>query len=147
MLGTLDLSKIDKVLVEQVKAYLREEVRRFDMEEGITKYEKHAEGLPDCLTTCCIAGAICLVKNKGVPFIFSQYKKSQASWPIVEDFAGKALTGLSYPYHEEFSRTVFYVENWPEDLLNDWRELNAHDKAGQVELACQRLDRFVEFGE
>ena len=125
---------MNRELVEEVKAYLRAEPRRFDMSDWVADYNGEPEEAPPCGTTCCIAGAVLMVKG---------LIKNEYDWRSTDAPAKTAadLLGIND------SDNLFYSSNWPSLFREQFiRALKARDKKQQVEIACARLDYMLETG-
>ena len=116
-------------LFEKVKAFLREEPKRFYM-FGIIVRPEEVEFFntfdPPCGTACCIYGAACLVTDT----------KPEDSFVI----HGADLFGISGPQ----ARRLFMVGFWPQDLISEY--YNAHDDsnpAAAVEVGCAMIDAII----
>lgn len=126
-------------LFEKVKAYLREQPLRLDMEDWISTYVGSDEYKPPCNTVCCIAGACLLVS--GTVKSESEYLASNIS-PSTK---AKELFGLT----SDEANQMFMVSHWPYDLKMEYyrtreKYLTYRERqTAKVELVCQVIDRAI----
>ena len=129
---------MNRELVEEVKAYLRAEPRRFDMSDWVADYNGEPEEAPPCGTTCCIAGAVLMVKG---------LIKNEYDWEHSADVTAETAADLLGINHDHLGLYLFYYTNWSSPFREQFRQaLKARDKKQQVEIACARLDYMLETG-
>jgi hypothetical protein len=148
----IDKTKLNIPLLRQIQAFIKEEPRRFDMSDWLSRWRKEEteedHRLPPCGTTGCIGGAAVLLS--GVKCLTHEI-------PV---YAGRLL-GLTskddlvnennWDENEDLRR-LFLADTWPEPFNSQHHaaRVTQPPMAGIVrraEIACARIDHLIEHGE
>lgn len=127
-------------LLRRVQESIKSNAHAFDMQLWFESHGyKYGNPLtqPECGTTACIAGFVCLLEG-WVPDSYHGVRKG-SYFDEAELVAAKLLQ-----LNSEDKDALFQIEEWPEDLQIAYREAEDDlDHSGMASAACEVIDRLI----
>jgi hypothetical protein len=133
-------------LFERVKAFMREEPKRADMNEGLLIGAVQMQYItprlrPTCNTVGCIAGTAAFLSDVSIP----SKSTCGVAWFRIVPVAIRELGIDRYTVRDAQNKegiALFHVDEWPENLEREYLD-SEPGSLERVEIICRAIDTFI----